>query len=183
MIGHYNSKILRTSDKGVKGEKYIFLYNEYIMPSFNKKTKKNLKKQGTKKNRGIPQKFEQQIVIKFITLLNTVKLFHWKTHSYATHKATDELYGQLNEHIDNFVEVLLGKSGDRVNLTNVKHISLKDFTSLEQMKREIMEYKSYLISLDNNSGLKTMFNSDLYNIRDEILSDLNKFMYLLTFDK
>ena len=24
-----------------------------------------------------------------------VKLFHWKTHSYATHKATDELYDKL----------------------------------------------------------------------------------------
>jgi DNA-binding ferritin-like protein len=105
------------------------------MPSFNKKSKKNLKRHGTKKNRGIPQKFEQQIVIKFITLLNTIKLFHWKTHSYATHKATDELYGQLNESIDNFIEVLLGKSGDRVNLTNVKQISLKDFTSFEQLTR------------------------------------------------
>ena len=153
------------------------------MPSFNKKSKKNLKRHVTKKNRGIPQKFEQQIVIKFITLLNTIKLFHWKTHSYATHKATDELYGQLNESIDNFIEVLLGKSGDRVNLTNVKQILLKDFTSLEQFKREIYEYKSYLVSLDNNPALKTMSNSDLYNIRDEILSNLNKFMYLLTFDK
>ena len=153
------------------------------MPSFNKKSKKNLKRHVTKKNRGIPQKFEQQIVIKFITLLNTIKLFHWKTHSYATHKATDELYGQLNESIDNFIEVLLGKSGDRVNLTNVKQISLKDFTCLEQFKREIYEYKSYLVSLDNNPALKTMSNSDLYNIRDEILSNLNKFMYLLTFDK
>jgi hypothetical protein len=29
--------------------------------------------------------------------------------------------------------------------------------------------------------LRTMSNSDLFNIRDEILSDLNKFLYLLTF--
>jgi DNA-binding ferritin-like protein len=145
--------------------------------------KKNTKKGGTRKNRGIPQKFEQQIVVKFITLLNTVKLYHWKTRSYATHKATDELYSSLNEHIDKFVEVLLGKTGDRVNLTGLKHISLKDFTSLEQMKREVMDYKSYLVGLDNNSALKSMSNSDLYNIRDEILADLNQFMYLLTFDK
>jgi DNA-binding ferritin-like protein len=147
------------------------------------KKQKNYKKGGTRKNREIPQKFEQQIVIKFITLLNTVKLYHWKTHSYAVHKATDELYEKLNEHIDSFIEVLLGKTGDRVNLIRTKSISLKDFTSLEQLKREIMNYKSYLVSLDNNSALKSMSNSDLYNIRDEILGDLNQFMYLLTFDK
>jgi DNA-binding ferritin-like protein len=149
----------------------------------NKKSKRFLKSRYTRKNRGIPQKFEQQIVIKFITLLNTVKLYHWKTHSYAVHKATDELYEKLNEHIDSFVEVLLGKTGDRVNLIGTKSISFKDFSSLEQLKREIMDYKSYLVSLDNNSALKTMSNSDLYNIRDEILGDLNQFMYLLTFDK
>ena len=32
-----------------------------------------------------------------------IKLFHWKTHSYSTHKATDELYSKLNDDIDKFV--------------------------------------------------------------------------------
>ena len=148
-----------------------------------KSAKRNWKKGGTRKNRGIPQKFEQQIVIKFLTMLNTVKLFHWKTHSYAVHKATDELYSKLNEHIDTFIEVLLGKTGDRVNLTGTRSIVLKDYTSLEQLKREVNDYKSYLVSLNGHPALKTMSNSDLYNIRDEILGDLNQFLYLLTFDK
>lgn len=151
---------------------------------YSKKTSsKQMKQVRTRKNRGIPQKFEQQVVVKFITLLNTVKLFHWKTRSYATHKATDELYSSLNEHIDTFVEVLLGKTGDRVNLTGTKSISLKDYTSVEQLKREINDFKGYLVSLDSNPALKSMSNSDLYNIRDEILGDLNQFLYLLTFNK
>ena len=140
------------------------------------------KKSNTRKYRGISQKFEQQIVLKFINMLNTVKLYHWKTRSYATHKATDGLYDSLNDHIDKFVEVLLGKSGNRVNLTGTRSIQLNDFSSLDQLKREINDYKSYLVSLDNNPELKTMTNSDLYNIRDEILADLNKFLYLLTFN-
>jgi DNA-binding ferritin-like protein len=148
-----------------------------------RKSSNKSRKIGTRKYHGIPQKFEQQIVVKFINMLNTVKLYHWKTRSYATHKATDGLYDSLNDHIDKFVEVLLGKSGDRVNLTGTRSIQLKDFTSIDQMKREINDYKSYLVGLDNNSGLKTMSNSDLYNIRDEILGDLNQFLYLLTFNK
>ena len=148
-----------------------------------KTIRKYSKKSGTKKARRISQKFEQQILLKFINMLNTVKLYHWKTRSYATHKATDGLYDSLNDHIDKFVEVLLGKSGDRVNLTGTRSIQLKDFTSIDQMKREINDYKSYLVGLNNNPGLKTMSNSDLYNIRDEILGDLNQFLYLLTFNK
>jgi DNA-binding ferritin-like protein len=148
-----------------------------------KSTRKNWKKGGTRKNRGISQKFEQQVVLKFINILNTVKLYHWKTYSYATHKATDELYSNLNEHIDHFVEVLLGKTGDRVNLTGVKSIPLKDYTSVEQLKREMNDFKGYLVSLNGNPALKSMSNSDLYNIRDEILGDINQFLYLLTFNK
>jgi DNA-binding ferritin-like protein len=108
-------------------------------------------------------------------------LFHWKTHSYATHKATDELYASLNEHIDSFIEVLLGKTGSRIDLMNNRTIKLIDLNSQEQLKSKIMSLKSYLVDLDNSKALSTMSNSDLFNIRDEILGDLNKFLYLLTF--
>jgi DNA-binding ferritin-like protein len=128
------------------------------------------------------QKFEQEIVVKFLSVLNIVKIYHWKTHSYATHKATDELYSKLNDDIDNFMEVLLGKIGNRVDLTKVKSIPIRDFTSLEQMKKEVAVFKSYLVGLDSNKVMNIMSNSDLYNIRDEILSDLNQFLYLLTFN-
>jgi len=125
--------------------------------------------------------FEQEIVVKFLETLNTIKLFHWKTHSYATHKATDELYSKINDNVDTFVEVLLGKCGNRLHLEHVKHISLKDFSHVEEFKREMESFKSYLIGLNSNKGLQLMSNSDLYNIRDELLADVNQFLYLLTF--
>lgn len=141
------------------------------------------KKINTRKNRPASvQKFEQEIVIKYLSLLNTVKIYHWKTQSYSTHKATDELYSRLNKDIDKFVEVLLGKIGNRVDLTKVKSVPIHDFTSLEQMKKEIVSFKSYLVNLDSNKVMRSMSNSDLYNIRDEILADLNQFLYLLTFN-
>ena len=127
------------------------------------------------------KRLKQEIVLKFIEILNTVKLFHWKTHSFATHKATDELYSKLNEHIDSFVEVMLGKEGDRVHLTNVRSIVLKDFTYPEQFKREMEDFKTFLVDLNDNRAMKFMSNSDLYNIRDEILGDVNQYLYLHTF--
>jgi hypothetical protein len=125
--------------------------------------------------------FEKEIVVKFLETLNTIKLFHWKTHSYATHKATDELYSKINDNVDTFIEVLLGKCGNRIHLEHVKHISLKDFNHVEDFKREMENFKSYLIGLNSNKGLQVMSNSDLYNIRDELLANVNQFLYLLTF--
>jgi hypothetical protein len=127
--------------------------------------------------------FYRMVTLKFLEMLNTVKLYHWKTYSYATHKATDELYGKLNENVDHFIEVLLGKTGQRIDLMNVKTLPLKDYSSVEPFKKDIDSYKRFLIDLDNNPALQSMSNTDLYNIRDELLGNLNQFLYLLTFTK
>lgn len=125
--------------------------------------------------------FQREITVKFLEILLMIKLFHWKTTSFATHKATDELYASLNTNIDTFIEVLLGKSGSRTDLLSNKNIALIDLNSQEQLKSKIDSIKSYLVDLDSNKALRTMSNTDLFNIRDEILGDLNKFLYLLTF--
>jgi len=131
----------------------------------------------------ISQSFDKEIVIKFIEILNTVKIYHWKTYSYATHKATDELYEKLNKNIDSFIEVLLGKGRNRIDLLNVKSIRFSDFRGIEEFKQEINRFKEYLISLSERKELKSMANYDLFTIRDDILADLNQFLYLLTFNK
>jgi DNA-binding ferritin-like protein len=117
------------------------------------------------------------LVLMFLRMLNTVKLYHWKTTSHSQHKATDELYTNLNESIDSFVEIMLGKDGSRVNITSVKSIPLHDYTNLSDFKQEVDMYKEYLINLQVN----TKKDTDLLNIRDEILGHLNQFTYLLTF--
>lgn len=50
--------------------------------------------------------FQKEITVVFLEMLMMVKLYHWKTHSYATHKATDQLYDSLNDNVDKFIEVL-----------------------------------------------------------------------------
>jgi len=125
--------------------------------------------------------FQKEITLVFLEMLMMVKLYHWKTHSYATHKATDELYSKLNDNIDHFIEVLLGKSGQRTNLMSHKTMRLADLSSPESLKREINAFKGYLVSLNSNKAMQQMSNTDLYNIRDEILGNLNQFLYLLSF--
>jgi DNA-binding ferritin-like protein len=125
--------------------------------------------------------FQKEITVVFLEILLMVKLFHWKTTSYATHKATDELYTKLNANIDSFIEVLLGKTGARTDLMGNKNIRLVDLSSQESLKREVEAFKGYLVSLNDNRAMKRMTNTDLFNIRDTILGDLNQFLYLLSF--
>jgi len=127
------------------------------------------------------EQFQKEITLVFFEILLMIKLYHWKTHSYATHKATDELYTTFNGHMDKFIEVLLGKTGTRIDLNNVKSVKLDSFDSQEGFKQKVEEFKGYLVGLENHNAMKTMSNTDLFNIRDEILSDLNQFLYLLTF--
>jgi hypothetical protein len=150
-----------------------------------KSIKRSWKKGGTRKNRGVPsqvlQSFEKEITIKFLEMLNTIKLYHWKTYSYPAHKATDDLYSKLGESTDKFIEVLLGKAQNRINLLGTKTIRLRDMKSPDDFKSVIGEYKSYLVGLNSNKAMNLMSNTDLFNIRDEILGDLNQFLYLYTF--
>jgi DNA-binding ferritin-like protein len=127
------------------------------------------------------QDFNREITTVFLESLIMVKLFHWKTFSYATHKATDDLYSKLNEHFDSFIEILLGKTGSRINLIKQKTLPLKDFTSQEEFVNHIVSLKEYLFGLNDNKAMLLMNNSDLYNIRDSIVGDLNQLLYLLTF--
>ena len=148
------------------------------------KTQRMYKKGGNKTRRvkGKIYKYNpENIVTIFLQMLNTVKLFHWRTFSYPEHRATDELYANLNSNIDTFVETLLGKKGGRVNLVKQKTLPLLAIENINDFKKEIAQYKSFLINMSKDSELNTSSNSDLMNIRDEILGNLNQFTYLLTF--
>ena len=141
-----------------------------------KEKKITVKKTNVKTNN---HKLKEELVNLLLKLLIIIKVYHWKTKSYAEHRATDELYSSLNEHIDKFVEVLLGKNGSRLNMKG-KNIDITDPSTTEEIKKIIYGYR---ILLENKleKYIPLEGNTDLYNIRDEILADLNQFLYLITF--
>jgi DNA-binding ferritin-like protein len=145
------------------------------------KTRKNMNRNSASSRNNKTKYSENELVMKFIEFLNIIKVYHWKTLSYPEHKATDELYESLNGRIDEFMETMLGKTGKRFNLSSVRHIPFYDYTNVKIFKHCIEIFKSYLVNMSNAPYFKNPANSDLLNIRDEILGDLNKFTYLLTF--
>jgi len=136
-----------------------------------KKTNKNVKSLANDK--------KSLIVKTFFELLTTVKLYHWKTRSYAQHKATDELYASLNENIDKFIEVLLGKDESRIKMIE-KKIDIYDFSNTDDFKQNMYKYRDFLIDLNKYFDEKK--DSDLLSVRDDITVDVNQFLYLMTFN-
>lgn len=148
------------------------------MTKYKRKTQRKRSGGATRKNQ--TNQGKSHIVKVFLECLNMVKLYHWKTYSYSQHKATDELYSKLNEHIDQFVEVLLGKDESRIRMME-KRIDLIDPHDTKDFKARIYEYRTFLTEFNMHFDSKN--DSDLLNIRDEILGDINQFLYLLTFNK
>ena len=117
----------------------------------------------------------ESIVKVFFHITTTIKLYHWQTTNFARHKATDSLHGALSELIDTFVEAFMGKYGRskaNVNYTVELDNLGDDFISV------IDSFIEYLYSLNND--LQSENDSELLNIRDEMLGALNQLMYLLS---
>ena len=116
------------------------------------------------------------IVTNLLTLHNQLKIHHWQTKSYAEHQALGGAYDEFSGLIDEFIEVFMGKygriesrDGFKIELGNYKEMSVTDFVD---------KYIDYLVN-ELPKGLEES-DTDLLNIRDEMLGGLNKLKYLLT---
>ncbi len=118
-----------------------------------------------------------QIVQFFFTLREQIKLYHWQTSSYARHKATDDVISKMDEHIDLFVEVWMGKYG-RPKLTRAtQDIRLRNMSEVGAVKfvKGAIDYLQGPLT----RALKGT-DTDLANIRDEMIGDLHQLLYLFT---
>ena len=66
----------------------------------------------------------------FFTLRDQIKLYHWQTTSESRHKSTDAALEKLDDLIDSFVEVYIGKYGRprltaRTNTVQVQNLNDK----------------------------------------------------------
>jgi hypothetical protein len=125
---------------------------------------------------------KSELVKMFLEMLTTIKLYHWNTHSYSRHKATDELHEKLSELVDQFVEVMQGKmfTPNRIRIINSEILAYTPETKMKMVDKILF----YIEQLQNlNHIFSTTKDRDLLNIRDEMLSNLNQFLYLFSFDE
>ena len=117
------------------------------------------------------------IVQFYVTLRNAVKVYHWNTKSYPRHKATDQFVENIDKLTDSFVEVYIGRYGRDSDLGKTKTIVLPGFTEKSIIK--FFEDARIWLSV-KLPKLISEKDTDLLNIRDEILSEINQTLYLFT---
>ena len=125
-------------------------------------------------------------ILCFLELLNTIKIYHWSTLSYPTHKATDELHEKLSTLVDSFIEIYIGHcsrgKGAGAGVPTFHFGSAKD-ASISFCECKSLD--AFCKVLDDNivhlEGLTERLNgyTDLVNIRDEMVGALAKTLYLL----
>jgi len=113
------------------------------------------------------------IISPFLRIQNQLRIYHWQTTSYAEHKAFGKAYENLDGLIDNFVEAFFGKYGrSKAKLTY--NIELVNYEG--DVNNFIENSIDFLKSLDTDF----QEDSELLNIRDEMLAELDTLKYLLT---
>lgn len=116
-------------------------------------------------------------VMTMVGFQQQMRILHWQTKKYARHQAYGSIYGTLDDLIDTFTETCMGKYG-RIDLTgDLGSISLQNISDLA-VSDYIDDFIEFLKGL--NDEFDPSNDSDVLNIRDEIMGECNKLKYLLT---
>ncbi len=119
------------------------------------------------------------LITNLLTIQNQMRVFHWQTQkkpgSFAQHEAFGKAYEELDPLIDDFIEIFQGKNGAIMGRDGFV-LKLENLSS--NPKDTIEEYITFLRETVGQS-LEPDFDSDLLNIRDEMMAVLNQTKYRL----
>ena len=119
---------------------------------------------------------KEEIILKLVQIQNQFRFLHWQTFGDAKHRAYGDLYDSMGDHIDTFTEAMMGKYG-RPEFESEFMVAFQDINSIN-LQNFIDGIVEFLVGM--TEVLDPKYDTDLLNIRDEILSSINKLKYLLT---
>lgn len=119
-----------------------------------------------------------RVALLLLTLRSQIKIFHWQTARYSTHKALDLLSKSLTDKNDIWIETFQGKYGRIAFERGLEQLTLVDTSSvpietyISQQAEALLEYK--------NESFSSPRDADLGNIFEEILVLLWQAIYRLS---
>lgn len=120
-----------------------------------------------------------EIAYLFLSIRDQIKIAHWQTMSYARHKAADKFVAQFTDKMDQFMEVIQGARGVRLVMPVSNNNPLNNQTDTSAL--ELL--KAFAGWLTQPQGLPKYLqptDTDLFNLRDEMLSLTNQTIYLFS---
>jgi DNA-binding ferritin-like protein len=114
----------------------------------------------------------------FLGLHANLKIFHWQTKGFSRHEAFANIRSTIEDLMDEFVEQSMGQYGRFTLDEETKNISLINLSDAKpsQMAETICEA---LVQLTDQIDPK---DTNLLNLRDEMLGAMQKLKYLLTLE-
>ena len=121
-----------------------------------------------------------EVAFVLMSLRDQIKVYHWQTITYSRHIATNDLLTKLDANIDQFVETYIGRYGRPSFSGHTSRIPLKNIQ--DAGAGEILKTAIHWMTERLPAYLKKT-DTDLLNIRDTIVGDLNQVLYLFSFTK
>lgn len=126
---------------------------------------------GNRRPNGSNVNTASNIVLFLLQLQTSVKVYHWVTRSYATHKETGALYDKIIDLADAIVEQYMGVYG-RPRMAANASIAVPNMTkgAMKQLLHDGIAYLSKRMPPD----------SHIRNLCDELAGEMAKALYLMT---
>ncbi|MCF8339777.1 MAG: hypothetical protein K9I82_02295 [Chitinophagaceae bacterium] len=119
-----------------------------------------------------------EIILELVKIQTQFRFLHWQTKSYAKHIAYGEFYENLDDLIDTYVEVCMGKHG-RPDFQEEFSLLFKDIKTFS-LQDLLDDSTNFIVGISDKLDAKK--DTDLLNIKDEILAEINKLKYLVTLE-
>ena len=119
---------------------------------------------------------KEDLILKLVQIQIQWRFLHWQTFGDAKHRTYGEIYEGLDELIDGFTESMMGKYG-RPEFDPEFALMFQDINSLS-IQKFMDGITEFLVGMTDQ--LDSRYDTDLLNLRDEMLGLINKSKYLLT---
>ena len=112
-------------------------------------------------------------------LHSQLKIFHWQTKGFSRHEGFAKTRDELEYLMDEFVEQAMGQYG-RFTLddetSTIELVNISDVKPEEMIETVCQSFVQWTDSIDKK-------DTNLLNLRDEMLGLFQKLKYLLTLNK
>lgn len=109
----------------------------------------------------------------FFGLIGQIKLYHFSTMKYSTHKTLDDFHEDLSDIVDKLLEVYIGRFSKQP--LEIFEINMKATTDISNLLSYLERERDTVRGIRNKTFKG---NSEIQNIIDEIIALFDRTIYL-----
>lgn len=121
-----------------------------------------------------PDQWTAGIIVSLMEAIAATKMFHWATTNFAAHQSSGVLADSLYTKMDILVESMLSKGSK----SGLKDYKISFSTNYDGFRDALRKVQMMLRALDDKQMSPFARETQILNLRDDILSSIDTFLYL-----